>query len=222
MYDSGSDFETIVASVLPDYFNCSNDDISLEDRSGKKAIEPEYAAVGVVDGKTYAFIGLERQGGIMVYDVTDPANATFVNYLNSRDYSTDIAGDVAPEGLSFVSATDSATGEALLLAANEVSGTLAVIELTPYTAPVEEVVVEEATEVETPTVEETVVAPVVTPVVTPVVSTNTYTVQAGDCLWNIASRELGAGARWGELLELNPISNVYGLQIGQVLILPSK
>ncbi len=130
VYDSGEDFSAIVAELLPEYFNCSNDDISVEDRTAKKGVEPEYTTVGEVDGEIYAFTGLERQGGIMIYNVTDPANAYFVNYINSRDYSEDIAGDVAPEGLAFVSASDSATGNALLLVANEVSGTMSVIELT--------------------------------------------------------------------------------------------
>ena len=131
VYDSGSDFETITAKELPDYFNCSNDKISLDNRSGKKGPEPESVVTGSVDGKTYAFIALERIGGVMVYDITDPANTEFVNYINSREFETAIQGDVSPEGLCFVSASDSKTGEALLLAACEVSGTLAVYELTP-------------------------------------------------------------------------------------------
>ncbi len=136
VYDSGSGFEEITAETVPDNFNCSNDDKELDDRSGKKGCEPEYVAVGTVGEKTYAFIGLERLGGVMIYDVTTPATATFVNYINSRDYSDDIAGDVAPEGLCFVNAADSATGEAMLLAANEVSGTLAVIEVSTMQAEV--------------------------------------------------------------------------------------
>ena len=83
-----------------------------------------------VNGRTYAFVALERIGGIMVYDITDPANAKFVNYINSREFDAAIQGDVSPEGLCFVSASDSKTGNALLLAACEVSGTLAVYELT--------------------------------------------------------------------------------------------
>lgn len=35
---------------------------------------------GVINGRTYAFFGLERIGGLMVYDVTDPGNAFFVGY----------------------------------------------------------------------------------------------------------------------------------------------
>lgn len=133
VFDSESDFETLTADYVTENFNCSNDNISLEDRSGKKGVEPEYAMVGEVDGSIYAFIGLERLGGVMVYDVTDPADAEYVNYINTRNYDTDIAGDVAPEGMAFVSANDSPTGEALLLVANEVSGTMPVYELTSYT-----------------------------------------------------------------------------------------
>ena len=130
VYDSGSDFEAITAKHLPDNFNCSNDNIVLEDRSGKKGPEPEGTAVGTVNGRTYAFIALERVGGVMIYDVTDPAKATFVNYINSREFAADIQGDVSPEGLCFVPAAASRTGKPLLLAACEVSGTLAVYELT--------------------------------------------------------------------------------------------
>ena len=130
VYDSGSDFEAITAKHFPDNFNCSNDNIVLEDRSGKKGPEPEGTAVGTVNGRTYAFIALERVGGVMIYDVTDPAKATFVNYINSREFAADIQGDVSPEGLCFVPAAASRTGKPLLLAACEVSSTLAVYELT--------------------------------------------------------------------------------------------
>ena len=66
----------------------------------------------------------------MVYDITDPENSTFVNYINSRDFSEDIAGDDSPEGLCFIPAEDSADGNAYLLAACEVSGTVAAYRLT--------------------------------------------------------------------------------------------
>ena len=131
VYDSGSDFEEITAKQLPKYFNCSNDKIKLDNRSGKKGPEPESVTTGTVNGKTYAFVALERIGGVMVYDITDPANATFVNYINSRDFSQAVANDVSPEGLCFVPAADSKTGSPLLLAACEVSGTMAAYELTP-------------------------------------------------------------------------------------------
>lgn len=130
VYSSGNDFEKITAEVLPEYFNCSNDTIELEDRTGKKGPEPEGITTGIVDGKTYAFIALERIGGIMMYDVTNPSKTEFVNYINSRDFSQDVKDDVSPEGMAFVAAEKSSTGNALLVAANEVSGTVSVYELT--------------------------------------------------------------------------------------------
>ena len=130
VFDSGSDFERITNEKLPEYFNCSNDDIEKEDRSGKKGSEPESVTVGTVGGKTYAFIALERIGGVMVYDITAPENTEFVNYINSREFNNNIQGDVSPEGLCFIPAAQSKTGKPLLLAACEVSGTLAVYELT--------------------------------------------------------------------------------------------
>ena len=126
VYDSGSDFEKITAEVLPDYFNASNDKITLDNRSGKKGPEPESVTVGTICNKTYAFTALERIGGIMVYDITDINDVKFVNYINSREFEDKIQGDVSPEGLCVVSADDSKTGKPLLLAACEVSGTLAV------------------------------------------------------------------------------------------------
>lgn len=125
VYDSGSEFEEITAQKLPDYFNTSNDKTSIDNRSGKKGPEPESVVTGVISNKTFAFIALERIGGIMVYDITDPANTKFANYINSREFDEVIKGDVSPEGLCFIPASSSKTGKATLLAACEVSGTLA-------------------------------------------------------------------------------------------------
>ncbi|HIR02610.1 MAG TPA: choice-of-anchor I family protein [Candidatus Scatovicinus merdipullorum] len=121
VYESGNDFEEKTAAYLPNWFNCSNDDIELDSRSAKKGPEAESVAVGQIGEKTYAFIALERIGGVMVYDVTDPADAAYVNYINTRDFSEDIKEDVSPEGLCFLSIN----GKPLLLAACEVSGTVA-------------------------------------------------------------------------------------------------
>ena len=141
VYTSGSGFERLTAQYLPEYFNTSNDNAVKDDRSGKKGPEAESVTVGQVNGRIYAFVALERTGGIMVYDVTNPAKAAYVNYINSRDFTTSVpgsedddklvtGGDVAPEGLAFVPAAASPTGKPLLMAACEVSGTVAVYELT--------------------------------------------------------------------------------------------
>ena len=132
VFDSGSDIEKITAERLPDYFNISNDKYKKSDfdkRSGKKGPEPENVEIGTVGTKTFAFVCLERIGGVMTYDVTDPTKPTFANYINTREFTSDLGGDNSPEGLDFIPAQDSPTGKALLLASFEVGGTVAVYEV---------------------------------------------------------------------------------------------
>ncbi len=135
IFDSGDDFEQITALMFPLHFNAGNNNNNFEDRSDDKGPEPEAVAVGVIDGRTYAFIGLERVGGIMIYDVTNPFAVLFVDYINNRDFTADpetpAAGDLGPEGLAFVSATDSPTGVPLLVVGNEVSGTTTIYTINP-------------------------------------------------------------------------------------------
>lgn len=128
VFDSGSEFEKITAERYPDYFNWSNDDDVFEKRSAKKGPEPEDVKVGTIGNDLYAFIGLERISGVMTYNITNPSNATFANYINTRDFSNAISGDVGPEGLAFIPAEDSPTKKPLVLVGNEVSGTVAVNE----------------------------------------------------------------------------------------------
>ena len=78
-----------------------------------------------IDGKIYALVALERQGGVMMFNITDFENVSVVSYANSRDYSGDMLGDVAPESIDFISAADSLNGKNLLVVANENSGTVA-------------------------------------------------------------------------------------------------
>ena len=116
------------------YFNSGHDEgDAFDSRSDAKGPEPEGLTLGKLGDKTFAFVGLERMGGIMVYDISNPQAPTFVDYLNSRDeWSLDpetnlaAAGDLGPEGLVFVSPEDSPTGDALLVVGNEVSGTTAI------------------------------------------------------------------------------------------------
>lgn len=134
VFDSGDQFERITASRLGRDFNSTNDENDKGDnRSDDKGPEPEALTVGEIDGKTIAFIGLERVGGVMAYDVTDPANAQFLGYHNNRDFSGNAeagkAGDLGPEGLAFISAAQSPNGKDLLAVANEVSGTTSIFEI---------------------------------------------------------------------------------------------
>jgi hypothetical protein len=83
--------------------------------------------VGTIGNKPYAFVALERSSAILVYDVSKPATPVFVQWLQNTATLND--GDISPEGLAFVPATQSPTGKPLLLAGHEVSGTLAVWEM---------------------------------------------------------------------------------------------
>ena len=94
--------------------------------------EPEYVGVLRAGGTPYALIGLERIGGVMVYDMSNPAAPVWFDYINTRDFShSDLAsmGDLGPEGICAVEAKDSPTGRPLIFTANEVSGTIAVFEM---------------------------------------------------------------------------------------------
>ncbi len=127
VYDSGDIMEYVTAMASPENFNSTNDENdTFDDRSDDKGPEPESAIVGKAFGRQWAFVGLERVGGIMVFDVTVPAESRYVTYINNRDFgATDIlqARDLGPEGLAFIRASDSPIGEPLLVVGNEVSGT---------------------------------------------------------------------------------------------------
>lgn len=123
IYDSGDQFEQITATQVPSIFNSDGTTSSFDTRSDNKGPEPEGVVIGVIDGRNYAFIGLERTGGVMVYDVTNPTSPAFVQYINKT-------GDIAPEGLSFISAEQSPTGKPVLVITNEVSKTTTLFEIT--------------------------------------------------------------------------------------------
>ncbi len=140
IWDSGDDFEQLTASLYPNNFNASHDDNAMDKRSTAKGPEPECVALGKVSGRTYAFIGLERIGGIMAYDITNPYGPRFVYYVNTRNFSVvpdfdtvppanPSTGDLGPEGLLFISEENSPNGKPLLVAAHEISGTTTIFEI---------------------------------------------------------------------------------------------
>lgn len=133
LWDSGDQFEQITAAQNPAFFNSNHEINKFDDRSDDKGPEPEGVAVGKAFGRTYAFIGLERIGGVMVYDVTTPTAPEFVQYVNNRDFTqptnTAAAGDLGPEGVLFIAAENSPNGKPLVVTANEVSGTTTIFEI---------------------------------------------------------------------------------------------
>lgn len=136
VWDSADALEQMTAVALPNDFNSDSDNnTSFDGRSDDKGPEPEGIVVGTVCGRKYAFVGLERVSGVAVFAVGDPENSVPAGYFTSRDFGLPAddaeAGGIGPEGLAFVAAEASPTGQPLLLVANEVSGTVDVWEIVP-------------------------------------------------------------------------------------------
>lgn len=152
VWDSGEMFERIAeandlllnpSSATPTLFNTTNSANNRRNRSDDKGVEPESVTVGEVNGRSYAFVGLERDGGIVVLDVSEPTAPEYVAYANNRKFPRNAAGtgflncaaagvdcgDLGPEGLTFVPAAESPTAKALLIVSNEVSSTTTIWEI---------------------------------------------------------------------------------------------
>ncbi len=131
IWDSGDAFEQITAARYPANFNASNSSNTPDSRSDDKGPEPEGIAVAKLFGRDYVFVALERIGGVMVYDISDPTSPSFVQYINMRNFSestnTAAAGDLGPEAFTVIE--NSSLGSPILLVSNEVSGTLRVFRI---------------------------------------------------------------------------------------------
>jgi hypothetical protein len=120
VYDSGDQLERLSASLDPAAYNTDNEPSDVDNRSDNKGPEPEAVATGTVGGHTYAFLAAERSGMIYAFDLSSrPGEAEFAGWINTRE------DDLGPEGIVFVPARRSPTGEAMLLVTYEVSGTVA-------------------------------------------------------------------------------------------------
>ena len=153
VFDSGSQFETRLASLLPENFNSDNsENNSFDSRSDAKGPEPEAVTIATYGGKIYALIGLERVGGLMIYDVTDPMNPEYITYSTSRDFSVadfdediieglqDTNDDVAvaailesviesgPESITFIKQGESTSANPLFVVSNESTGSITIYE----------------------------------------------------------------------------------------------
>jgi len=146
VFDSGDDIAKKVFAIDSQNFNVTNDNNdpteTADNRSDDKGTEPEAVAVAEINGKHYAFIGLERQGGIIVYDVTIPSTPVYQSYINNRDFSqpvctlvdegncdngvyNPVAGDLGPESIDYFTRG----GKHFIAVGNEVSGTTTVYQL---------------------------------------------------------------------------------------------
>ena len=148
VFDSGDQLEQILAELTPELFNANFEDDDLSDpplpeefaddselfevdnRSDNKGPEPEAVIVQKIGNRIYAMVGLERAGGgVVIYDVTNPTAPEFIQYSRSQ-------GDVAPEGLTFIPASESPNGRHTLVVSNEVSNTIGVFDFVPSELPI--------------------------------------------------------------------------------------
>ncbi|MBL4798886.1 MAG: choice-of-anchor I family protein [Oleispira sp.] len=146
VFDSGDDIAKKVFAIDSENFNATNDNNdpaeTADNRSDDKGTEPEAIEVAEINGKHYAFIGLERQGGIIVYDVTVPTAPVYQSYINNRDFSESVctlveegdcengiynpaAGDLGPESIDYFTRV----GKHYIAVGNEVSGTTTVYQI---------------------------------------------------------------------------------------------
>ncbi|MDP9960265.1 choice-of-anchor I family protein [Chryseobacterium lathyri] len=128
VYDSGDRFERYIFAKHPLIFNADNESNGSKNRSRAKGPEPEGVVLGTINGQTYAFITLERTGGVMVYNVTDPNNPVFTDYKHSRSTSA-YGGDNGPEGITYIAPGNTTTAKGYIIIANEISGTLSIYEV---------------------------------------------------------------------------------------------
>lgn len=129
--DSGSQIARVQAAEQPEGFN-ANDGLleEFDERSDDKGAEPEAVVVGMIGDSRYAFVGLERSlGGVMVFNIDNPAEPVYQTWLLSNDGTGADDADIAPEGLVFIPADESPTGSPLVVASFEVSGSVSIFEL---------------------------------------------------------------------------------------------
>ncbi|MDJ0862819.1 MAG: choice-of-anchor I family protein [Gammaproteobacteria bacterium] len=147
VFDSGDDFEQKTAEAVPTFFNTPDDANRFDGRSPDRGPEPEPLAIGSVGDRWYAFVGFERIGGIIAYDVTEPTAPRFAFYLNNRDFTVDpvavcqrdtvktpecaAVGDLEPEALRFIPAEQSPNGAALLVVTHEQTDSVLLLQLDP-------------------------------------------------------------------------------------------
>lgn len=145
VFDSGDALEQITARAFPRNFNAPDDTNTFDACSSTRGPEPQRLTVTEIGERTYAFITLERIGGIVAYDVTDPRAPRFETYINSRNFAVDpettcrkgkkmstecrAAGDLKPETVSVIPATESPIGAPLLIATFKATDSIAIFRI---------------------------------------------------------------------------------------------
>jgi hypothetical protein len=142
VYDSGDLIERYTArdelyAPAPNLFNTPDDENAFDERSDNRGPQPDNAVTARIDGRTYAFVALERTSIVLVVDVTRPERPVLLGHGGTRDFTQDpeatggadkdfyvncAAGDLGPEGLLVIPAEQSPIGEPLLAVGYQTSG----------------------------------------------------------------------------------------------------
>jgi hypothetical protein len=124
VYDSGSTLETFAAANDPETFNTNSGNLSNTDtRSDDKGPEPEAIAYASIGGRSYAFVGAERQNGIYAFDITDLSKVKVVGYFNTISSTEDSgAAYISPESIKFIPAATNPSGKNLIVVGYEGTG----------------------------------------------------------------------------------------------------
>lgn len=135
VFDTGNEFEVRTAAMFPNNFNAGHTTNAMDDRSDNKGPEPEAVTVGMINDSLYAFIGCERIGHTFMYNLSNPRAPRYSDYINTRNFSVTpslanvqngTVGDLGCEILTYVPSNEVTGNIDLVLAANEISGTLSV------------------------------------------------------------------------------------------------
>lgn len=137
VFDSGSQIEKTLFSLHPELHNTDDDRFEMDRRSSRSGPAPEAVVVGKVREQNYAFVSLEKPGGVIIYELQNLSQPRFCQYISGRNLNPEVSkkgrykdtsyantGDLSPEGLYFINAKSSPVEEPLLIVSNEVSGTI--------------------------------------------------------------------------------------------------
>lgn len=132
VFDSKDLLEQITAThpATVGFFNASNTSGTAvsKNRSDDKGPEVEGVATAVINGNHYLFASMERVGGVMLFNIDNPAAPTFVGYYNNRTLAAN-GPDRGAEGIIIIKKENSPTNKDLVILANEISSTLSVFEI---------------------------------------------------------------------------------------------
>ncbi len=133
IWDSGSMIEEFLAQKRgKNGFNASHDNNIFDQRSDDKGAEPENIILIRLNNRIYAFVGLERDSSIMIFDITTPETSFIAGYATTRNFKDSSLSkhqDLGVEGLLYIPAKDSPNKKPLLITCNEISSTTRLYEI---------------------------------------------------------------------------------------------